>query len=48
MKKILTIIVLLSCAIATLATPDPKKKNLKKVRVDGKTISVPTPPKKRI
>lgn len=47
MKKILTLIILLSCSLATLATPDPVKKNRKKARINGKTIPLPVHPKGR-
>ncbi len=43
MKKILTLVILLSCSLASLAIPDPRKKNLKKARTTGKTISIQLP-----
>jgi len=47
MKNILTLLILLSCTFATMATPDPKKKNQKKARVTNKTTAMPSPPKNR-
>lgn len=47
MKNILTLLILCSFSLATMATPDPKKKNLKKARVTNKTTAMPIPPKNR-
>jgi hypothetical protein len=47
MKKILTLVILLGCSLATLATPDPRKKTNKKARTNGKATLVHQPSRGR-